>query len=369
MRPVSTVAHWWLGLCRKAPVFRASQAVTGDEPEPVHEGRPDGGAGRLNTIQRGIGAALSGTKTLIRNRQLLCFSLLVGLVLAGHFIVQWLLFVYPLYASDSLQQFVLTFTVEFPTVFCLVFLLAGLILSLSSMNGCTVSFFQGLNMAKKYLRPLTEWSVVVALAGTLIFIAGQYSSLLSAWFQPFTLIPAFWSAIWQFLFNIFDQIPFNYILYPDLYVANLPGGVWGIEFALVDTLIFSAINVFLFILTLFVVPLLVLERKRLKDAVSGSFALMRNIRGEVAVCVLSLGMVVFAVSLTYLLFQVIAGIVALDLTWRPGDAWIAAGFLYVLVVSGLAFVVATVGGIASLYLYRYAKTGQKPGSIETELPA
>ena len=322
---LSTVSDCWLGLCRKTPVFHASETGMGDQPEPAYAGSPDGGAGGPGTIRRGIGAALSGTKTLIHNRQLLWFSLLVGLVLAGQFIVQWLLFVYPFYASDSLQQFVLTFTVELPTVFCLVFLLASLILSLSSMNGGTVSFFQGLNMAKKYLIPLAGWSVVVALAGTLIFIAGQYSSFLSAWFPPFTPIPTSWSAIWQFLFNMFDQIPFNYILYPDLYVSNLPGGVWGIKFALFYTLIFSAINAILLVLTLFVVPLLVLERKRLKNAVSGSFALMRNIRGEVAVCVLGLGMVVFAASLTYLLFQVVAGIVALDLTWRPGDGWIAAG--------------------------------------------
>ena len=93
---------------------------------------------------------------------------------------------------------------------------------------------------------------------------------------------------------------------------------------------------------------------------------MRNIRGEVAVCVLGLGMVVFAASLTYLLFQVVAGIVALDLTWRPGDGWIAAGFLYVLALSILALVAATVGGIASLDLYTSAKTGHMPGSAETK---
>jgi hypothetical protein len=363
---LSTVSDRWLGLCRKAPVFRASQTGIGNQPEPAYEGRPDGGAGRSKIIRRGIGAALSGTKTLIRNRQLLWFSLMVGLVLAGHFISQWLLFVYPLYASDSLQQFVLTFTVECPTVFCLVFLLAGLTLSLSSMNGGKVSFFQGLKRTKKYLRPLTGWSVVVALAGTLIFIAGQYSSMLSAWFQPFTLIPAFWSAIWQFLFNMSDQIPFSYILYPDLYINNLPGGVWGIKFALVYTLILSAINIFLFVLTLFVVPLLVLEKKSLKEAIVGSFALMKKIWGEVAACALGLGMVVFTASLTYLLFQLAAGIVALDLTWRPGDLWIASGFLYVFALSGFAFVAATIGGIAIQDLYTSAKTGHMVGSAETE---
>ena len=42
-------------------------------------------------IRRGIGIALSGTKTLIQNRQLLWFTLLAGLVLAGNVIVQGVL--------------------------------------------------------------------------------------------------------------------------------------------------------------------------------------------------------------------------------------------------------------------------------------
>ncbi len=378
---LSTVSDCWLGLCRKAPVVRASQAGIGNPLEPAHEGRPDGGAGGPGTIRRGIGAALSGTKTLIHNRQLLWFSLLVGLVLAGHLIAQWMLFVlnpFPSYGPDLLQPLVLTFTIEFPTAFCLVFLLAGLVLSLSPEKGGPVSFFQGLTRAKKYTRPLTGWSVVVALAGTLIFtagpdagnllyIAGQNSYPLdSAWFQPFTMISTIWSAIWQFLFNVLNQIPFNYILYPDLYVANLPGGENGIEFAFVSTLILSAINALLFVLTLFVVPLLVLERKRLKEAVSGSFTLMKNIWGEVAACVLGLGTVVFTAFLSFLLFQLAAGIVALDLTWRPGNEWIAAGLLYILALSGLAFVAATVGGIATRDLYTSAKSGHMPGSAETD---
>jgi hypothetical protein len=42
-------------------------------------------------------------------------------------------------------------------------------------------------------------------------------------------------------------------------------------------------------------------------------------------------------------------------TSHPTDAWIALGFLYYLAVFIVAFVVATVGGIAALNLYRYAK--------------
>jgi hypothetical protein len=49
--------------------------------------------------------------------------------------------------------------------------------------------------------------------------------------------------------------------------------------------------------------------------------------------------------------------------------WLAAGILYVLALTGLALVVATVAGIATLELYTFAKTGNTSGSAETESSA
>jgi hypothetical protein len=127
---------------------------------------------------------------------------------------------------------------------------------------------------------------------------------------------------------------------------------------------------------LFVVPLIVLEGKSLKEAVLGSFSLMKKIWGEVATCVLSLGMVIFVAWLAFLLFrfsvvdlvQGVAGPMYTSFTYHS-DAWIAAGLLYVLALSCFTFVVATVGGIATMDLYRYAKIGQTSGSTGTEFHA
>ncbi len=464
MTRVSEIAENWFGLCRKPPVFHASQTGIGYRAEQAHEGGPDGGAGGPGTIRRGIGASLSGTKTLIHNPQLLWFSLLVGLVLAVHLIAQaglnvlpeWLffedagsvlpslvltfvgglltvfclgfllaglasslsskkdgtvsffqglkrakkylipltggsvvaalagiqLFVHPFIAQGELSVrnprwllfadphyaglpslLVKAFAIELLTVFCLVLLLAGLILSLSSKEGGTVSFFQGLKRAKKYLRPLTGWSVVVALAGTLIYIAGMFSSV-PTWFQPFNIVSALYVKLGYFLFTVRYTFPFNFVLVPSFYVPSLPlgGGESLFSWALECTLILSAITVFLFVLTLFVVPLIVLERKSLKEAFLGSCILMKKIWGEVAACVLGLGMVVFAAWLAFLFFR----FSVVDIVWlvagpmnatftHPSEAWIAAGLLYVLALSGLVFVVATVGGIAALNLYTSAK--------------
>ncbi|MGB7788568.1 DUF6159 family protein [Methanoregula sp.] len=465
MNQHSPDVHWWLGLCRKAPVFRASQTGAGNPPEPTYEGSPDGGTGGPDAIRRGTGAALSGTKTLIHNPQLLWFTLLAGLVLAAHLLAQlvlivsptppelqfflgpyyaslfpslaltfvaglltvfclgfllaglalsyspdgqvsffrglrlakkylvpltggsvvaaiagiqvlvhpfiirgvlfvhdsrWLLLLDPYY-SGLFASFVLTFVIELLTVFCMAFLLAGLTLSISSEEGGTVSFFRGFTMAKKYLVPLAGWSVVVALAGTLLFTICEYSNVLNR-------------IIWGSLLCVQSQFPFNFVLEPFQYVPFMQADNWWfISFALDDMLILFAITVFLFVLTLFVVPLLVLERKSLREAVLGSCILMKKIWGEVAACVLGLGMVVFAVSLLILLFQFSgvgygwwdSGQIYTSFTF-PSNAWAAAALLYVLALSGLTLVAVTVGGIASLDLYRYAKSGHMPKSAETE---
>ncbi|MCX6681383.1 MAG: hypothetical protein NTY71_00130, partial [Methanoregula sp.] len=153
MTRVSEIAEHWFGLCRKPLLVHASQADIVNLPEPAHEGRPDGGAGGPGTIRRGIGAALSGTKTLARNRQLLWFTLLAGLVLAGNTIGQSALYyIGRTMQPDIIVSYVLDFLIEFATLFCLVFLLAGLVLSISSKKEGSASFFVELAGAKKYLK-------------------------------------------------------------------------------------------------------------------------------------------------------------------------------------------------------------------------
>ena len=127
-------------------------------------------------------------------------------------------------------------------------------------------------------------------------------------------------------------------------------------------LIFSAINLLLFIVTPFVVPLIVLEHKTLREAVAGSFATLKKIWADVAACAVFLGVVVTGVFLTYLLIQAAHGYNDPWMAWpagmvtsHPTGAWIALGLLYYLAVFIVAFVVATVGGIAALDLYRSAK--------------
>ena len=70
MTRVSGIVGHWFGLCPKPPAIHVLQTGLGFPTEPACKGQPEGGGGP-GSIRRGIGSALSGIKTLNRNRQLL----------------------------------------------------------------------------------------------------------------------------------------------------------------------------------------------------------------------------------------------------------------------------------------------------------
>jgi hypothetical protein len=360
MTRLSKISNIWLGLCRRAPLVHTTETTIRDQPEPVLDGQPDGGAGGAGTMRRGVGILISGSKTLIRNRQLFWFTVLSGLVLTGHFLAQGALMVAGRNNGGNvlIASPVITFLLEFPTVFCLVFLLAGLVLSLSSKKEGPILFFRGQGMAVQYLKPLAGWSMVIALIGTILFTLGLNMDLLqpAALYRPFNIF----GELSVIMLNVLHQFPFSWSLNPDTYI---PYGTFSrfleaFRFGLAYAMILFVINILLFAVTLFVVPQIVLEKKPLKEAVFGSFLLMKNIRNEVAASLLGLGIIVLAALLTFFLFQFtgIDHVTGLHIaSTRPSDAWIGFGLLYIIALTGFVFVAATIGGIATLELYKDAK--------------
>ncbi|MEI7857102.1 MAG: DUF6159 family protein [Methanomicrobiales archaeon] len=373
MTRVSETAEQWFGLCRKPPVFRASQIGIVDHREHAHEGLPDGGSGGSETIRRGIDAALSGTRTLIHNPQLLWFTLLAGLVLAGNAIGHAALwYINRTLQPDIIVRYGMDFLLGFATLFCLVFLLAALFMSISSKKEDSASFLEGLYGTKKYLKSIFLWSLLLALAAILlIYIWGHFFYWLPPELKFLNIFGPF-----QFIASTITQFPFNWTLDWAMF-TEIPGYggrsllLWIYPFGFMETLQFSAITLLLFVLTPFVMPLVVLEQKTLQEAVVGSFAMMKKIWAEVAACALFLGVIVSGMFLMYVLVQATSGIVDpyQTVTFHPPGVWIALALLYNLALLTIAFVVATIGGIAVRDLYISAKTGQKPGSKETEFPA
>jgi len=343
----------YMGWCPNTPAMRTASTVLSTPMVSVHPLEPDGGAGGSGRIGRGINLAAVSIKILNGNKQLLWFSLLTGLVLAFTFTAQYglrLLGTYPYDAIDFPRWLVLTFAIDLVGVFCLTVLLAGLLLSLSSGDpGRSVSFREGLSRTKRYLKPLLAWSVIIAFVGTTIYIPLSNFGLI-----PFSIYP------------VLDQFPFNFILLPEFYSTGPIGGTYAVLTAVTFTILATGFNIVLFILTLFVVPLLVLENKRLPEAVSESFSIMKNVWGEIIVCFLLFGLVLAGFSLTSLLFRVVYGFVAphMLLFWYPGIAWIAAAVLFMVALCALAVIIATIAGITTFNLYTYGKTGRISGIIQ-----
>ncbi|MGA2122124.1 MAG: DUF6159 family protein [Methanoregula sp.] len=368
MTGISETAEHWFGLCRKPPAVHALQTGIRIPPESTYEGLPDGSGGGLGTIRRGIGAALSGMRTLNRNRQLLWFTLLAGLVLTGNAIGQGALwYINRIIQPDIILLYGQDFLLGFSTLFCLMFLLAGLILSVSSEKEGPASFFEGLCGAKKYLKAIFLWSLVLALAGMLLERIYVYFAIV--WF-PHELGFIYTIGDGFFTSTIF-QFPFNWTLDWNM-LTEIPG--YGgrslllliYPFGFLEALHFSAITLLMFVLTPFVVPLIVLEQKALREAVGGSFAMMKKTWAGVAACALFLGVIVSGVFLTYQLLQAASGMVSPYETviFHPPGTWIALALLYNIALLIVAFVVATIGGIAALHLYLSAKSRQVPGSPE-----
>ena len=258
-------------------------------------------------------------------------------------------------------RLVLYFLIEFATLFCLVFLLAGLALSISSKKEGSASFFVETCRGKKIHKSNLP---VVFCPGT-----RRHAAL-----QDFLLSrPGSSGLSSSFLLGTLNQFPFTLNLNPSTF-AEIPGYggrsllLWTYPYGFGEALTFSAINLLLFILTAFVVPFIVLEQKTLREAVVGSFALMKKTWIEVTACAVFLGVVVSGVFLTYLLVQAAHGMVTPPelLYDPPTDTWIALGLLYYLALFSIAFVVATVGGIAALDLYTSARSRQMQGSPEPE---
>jgi hypothetical protein len=363
---ISTIAYRWLGLCRKPPVIRTSQTDNYSGLEHTFEGSPDSGGGRFGAIQRGIGSALSGAITLNRNRQLLWFTLLAGLVLAGNAIIQTTPYIIGSTMHmhlDTSVLYILDFVIAFVPLLCIVFLLAGLVLSIPSKKEGTVSFFEGLTEAKKYFKALFLWSVILALAGMLIFRIWLYFSI---WLPPelqFLHIFGFTSTLSEFPFNFLTLNPAKFSEIPGYGGRSLL--LWIYPYGVQGALISSAINLLLLILTLFVVPLIVLEQKTIREAVLGSFVLMKKTWVEVAACAIFLGVVVYGVFLISLLVQAAHGMMITPIeifTYHPSPMSIALGILYDLTLVIVAFVVATIGGIAALDLYNSVKSRQNASS-------
>jgi len=318
---ISEVIRGWLGWCPNARALSAAPAgIFPASPVMLNPPVPDGGSAGSGRIDRGMRLAIGSIKILIRNKMLLWFSLMSGLVLlfslTTTMFIQVLSGVNPFpgtglvtvpqtiqLAQGSPLWLILTFTISLISMFFTVYLLAGLITCVSRiLSGTTITLREGLSRAGDHLHSLAGWAIFGALVGTVFsFVTNGYTASI-----------------------------------PVIIVSNV-------------------LLVFFGILTLFVVPAIALGDEGMVRAIRTSVAMFRRTWGEIIVCAGILFLICFGLMLVAMVPISIIGFSS----GNPAMAGIAV-ILYMLVMIVLLFIGSTIVGIATLGLYTYGKTDRVP---------
>jgi hypothetical protein len=324
MERISEIIHGWLGWCPHARIANSRSRILTIPEVAAQQARPGGGTGGPGRMRMGTGLALGSIRILFRNPGLLWFSLLTGLVMSFSLVtnlyIQYLSGTLAfaemgialnqpamLIANGSPVWYALMLVIGLISTFLTYYLLAGLIACVSSLiTGEAIPLRAGISRAADHARPLFCWAGIGALmgvAGTAISGGG------SAGF--FVILPAM-----------------------------------GISMAF-------------FLLTVFVVPIIVLDNAQVMPAIRESVSVFRRTWKEIFACFGVLLLIVFALYLIVFVPVIFLGFSA--------GSTMSAGFAVVftmLVMMILIFIGSTVMGIATLGLYAYGMTGKIPRIFE-----
>lgn len=278
MTAIPEITGYWFGLCRKQPAFRTAPALLTAQQEIILANRPDSsGSGR---IRLGASIAADSIRTIIRNRNLLVFSLLSGLamfftILAKVWDVQQFDETLPGLITIPFNSSLIVFDpwlflVEVICQSCFVILLAGLFLQRNGNEGeKTVTFREGFAGAHTHIAPLAILSLAMALIATIAF--GVISGI--DFFGDIVMRTQM-AIIW---------IPHAYIPYGDVMA-------FFYSFLLLD------INTALFLFTLCLVPGIVLKKTGPVPAPAGRISVIRRTWREILGCILVYGTLVLGVA-------------------------------------------------------------------------
>ncbi len=174
------------------------------------------------------------------------------------------------------------------------------------LSGGDPTVAQGFQVAKAHLVPIFFWSLLSATIGMILRAISERSELLG-------------------------QI-----------VVAILGGIWSV-------------------ITLFVVPILVLEDRPIGQAIRESGSLFKKTWGESVIGQLSMGLIFFLLGLLGVIPIILAFLV------QSVPLMIFMVMIALLYWVGLSIVSASLGGIFLTALYLYARTGKVPAGFSPEL--
>jgi hypothetical protein len=369
-----SVCKKYLGWCPNAPVIRTAPAVLMVPPENIHPAQPGGGgsSGSPGRIRSGVRIAAGSLKAMFKDRKLLRFTFLSGLVMLFLILAEgWEVTHYnylPFFTSIPIgnlwitldaRYFVidigsgnfflsldlLVFVIEMLCLFCFSILLAGLALYRAENRAQQPVTIPGIfDAVRTHATTLASLSVTMALFGSIL------------------------NAI-VFQTQFFGKIVFTI----EMAVFNLPYTYYlqgePIYMALYHSYEIMFINIILFLVALYVVPVIVLEKKGLVPALAGSVSLMRKTWRELLGCAVIYGTIVLGVAAVALVIGQSPYLLNHDFDFfinmsRGQPLMMTVCFLFltgcwVMMAAGL-----TAGGIAITDLYACGKTDQVLGKFE-----
>jgi hypothetical protein len=280
---ITTIFRKYLGWCPNAPALRTAPAVLVVPPEMVHPAEPgvSGSPGSSGRIRHGVSIAAGSLKAMFRDRKLLRFTFLSGLVMLFLIMTEaWKVthFDYTLLSSffipfgDSFMVFdIQLFLIEMVCLSCFTILLAGLVKYRTGkglIRPLTIrEAFAGIST---YASSLAALSIIMALTGTFLEAVVSQSQLIGK-IELSISIAVFW-------------LPYAYYL-PDAMFSAL---YFSFEIMI--------INFVLFLLALYIIPVIVLEKKGLVPAFVGSVSLMKKTWREMLGCVVVFGAIILGVA-------------------------------------------------------------------------
>jgi hypothetical protein len=244
-------------------------------------------------------------RILSQDRKLLIFPVLSGIFT----LLVVISFIIPLFLSGAVfgqaaagpaPWYVLLFLFYVVTYFVAIFFNTALITCVHALlQGRETSISEGLSNAVRHIVPILAWALIAATVGMI-------------------------------LRTIQNRVGFIGKI-----AVALVGGIWSL-------------------VTIFVVPVLVLENKGVIDATKESVALFRKTWGESVVGSISIGVIFGAIMIVGLL-----GVFAALVTGSAA-AIILAIALVVILLAVVSVVASAMQGIFVTALYTYAKTGNVP---------
>jgi len=347
-----------MGWCPNTPAMRTAPAVLAVPSATAHPAQPgsSGAAGGQGRIQRGISIATGSIKAMFRERHLLWFSLIAGIIFLFLIVAEgWSVTHYAIiplpysiwipFGDSSLIVFNLQlFLIEAICLSSLTCLLAGLILY---RNGSSVkkpvAIREAFDRVNAHAVPLAILSITMAFVATLVFELVSQS---------------------QFIGKIIFTIDMTLFYLP--YAYYVPNEVTTALFFSFEIMI---INIVLFLVAVYVVPGIVLERKRLFPALAGSVTLMKKTWREILGCILVFGTILIGVAGIALLIGQSPLLLNHDydffLQFSRGKILMTVACYGFLLASGILMAIgSTVIGIAIANLYAYGETGRTTGIPE-----